>query len=157
MTMSERELREALQNLVQAVESYQLNVDDLPSSPRLNREMHAAKALLARPEREPIRKIDIVFDGPIGKREPLIGRFVCVTEADKMEPIEIGEIVGQQFGYWALRIPLQYEPSPRITREEAEKLIDEYFKARFDYPDLQTERKSNATAALLDAMGVGES
>jgi hypothetical protein len=111
-------------------------------------ELQSLKAkLLARPEPEPLKSIDIVLNSP----PSLIG----VMNADNPdEEVSIGKMVRREDGYYALRIQLFAEPSPRITREQALEMLDDYFNQR------QTawggDRMALIQSALLAAMGLTE-
>lgn len=135
--MSDIEFREALSRLVSAIED-EYEFDKLCAW--TNKSLMDAKALLARPEPEPsdeLERLQFLADR-LSWPQPI--RADLDAAAQTIE------------AFIQLR---KSEPSPRITREEAYNLLDEYAAAKRDFDNgCCVKEYEAATAACLAVMGV---
>ncbi len=141
-----KELRDSLQRLVHGLESIvTFKAPTFEEVLEFKSRLDAAKELLARPEPE-TKSIDEVA-------------AVLEIEDDGGNITQrSAQWIRLESGYWAMRIKL--EPSPRITREEAAKLLfaRDIALKNFLFSDLpsddQMKALDDANSALFAAMGV---
>lgn len=127
------EFRAALQEVIMAVEACTKD-DDIYNAVRYNRAMSAAKALLARPEPEQTYTVN--------------------PAPDAAAPMSQGKTFTAVATY--VGMPARPVPEPRITREEAMRLMYRYQDALLNI-DVPMDKLNQAFEACLAAMGVSES
>ena len=142
--MSTNEFRESLRNIVDAISACTLQ-GDIENRRTVVALLHSAKALLARPE-------------PDTKLLDEVAGLLEVEDEHGKVMRRFAQWIRLDSGYWAMRIKL--EPSPRITREEAAKLLFNRdialrnFCSTHEPTDYQRKALDDANCAVLAAMGV---